>query len=127
MELLESIKDREKRMQRNYEKIMRLKSALEYTAPVAREGGKWNGGLDPTGDKYAALDEYLRDYFKDHLQYAQDVDAAEELLEALGEKDREIFRLKYYDALPWREVAERMDYSVRQCQRRYYNAKKRLS
>lgn len=101
------------------ERLARIHSNLERTTPVLREQpGSGAQPKDKLCEGIVLLDTVERMYAKKISKHLSRVVWIEKAMDTLTlPMQRSIVRLYYIDGLTWDELADKVHYSVKQCQR----------
>lgn len=112
---LKNVRRQKLRVEALQERIERLRSRAEYNQRQLGECGR----SDPTRDRlteYAAeLDELERELTGEMIELEKQLVYVDAELAKLPENQEKVLRLRYLEALSWRDVAERTNYCKRQC------------
>lgn len=126
--LLESVRVDTIKIHNLQERIARLRSAMERMTPLpsTRPGASWIEH-DKLAAKMAKLDELERELRTRIISLEEKLRRVEPILENLPPKQRAIVHMRLVEALPWRQISRRVNYSERHARRLYRWAEKKMS
>jgi DNA-directed RNA polymerase specialized sigma subunit len=104
-------------MEQIREHIEILNSAVEYGERINKNGSGGGYASDKIPRIIARIAELTDEMVSCALDYDIEVTIAEEAIESLPENAQKIARYRYIEGMPWKDVAEKAVYSLRQCYR----------
>lgn len=128
LNLLESVRVDTIRINNLQERIARLRSAMERMTPLP--GSQPGGGSkdkDRLSTQMAKLDELERELVDRLIQLEDKLQLVEPVLDRLPPRQRVIVHMRLVEAIPWRLVSKRTNYSERHSRRLYRRAVEKLS
>jgi len=114
---LKNVRRQKLRVEALQERIERLRSCAEYTQRQLGECGR----SDPTRDRLAEyvgeLDALERELTSEMIILEKQLVAVDAALAKVSPKQERICKLRYFDGLSWKCIANIVNYSERQCKR----------
>lgn len=96
-------------------RIERLRSRAEYTQQQLGECGRSDPMRDRLAEYVAELDELERQLTGEMIAQEKQLVIVDAELTKLPENQEKVLRLRYFEGLSWKKVANRIGYSERQC------------
>ena len=112
---LKSCRQRDDRIKSLNESIERLRSVMESMTQVLSLAPAHGIGTDKIAEQMAALFELTERRTAEIIALEQSRDNVEAWLQTLAPQKAKVIRLRYVDALPWKQVARRAGYAESTC------------
>lgn len=112
---LKSCRQRSDRIKSLNESIERLRSTMESMTQVLSLAPAHGFGTDKLAEQMAALFELTERRTDEIIALEQSRDNVEAWLQTLPPHKAKVIRLRYVDALPWKQVARRAGYAESTC------------
>ena len=114
---LKNVRRQKQRVESLQERIERLRSRAEYTQQQLGECGRSDPTRDRLAEYVAELDGLERQLTGEMIALEKQLVFVDAELAKLPENQEKVLRLRYVEGMGWKEVAERVGYSERQCKR----------
>lgn len=112
---LKNVRRQKLRVEALQERIERLRSRAEYTQRQLGECGRGDPMRDRLAEHAAELDELERELTGEMIALEKQLVVVDAELAKLPENQEKVLRLRYFEGLSWKKVANRIGYCERQC------------
>lgn len=112
---LKNVRRQKLRVEALQYRIERLRSRAEYTQQQLGECGRSDPMRDRLAEYVAELDELERQLTGEMIAQEKQLVIVDAELAKLPENQEKVLRLRYFEGLSWKKVANQIGYSERQC------------
>lgn len=128
LDLLESVRVDTIRINNLEERIARLRSSMERMTPLpSSQPGTSSRDVDKLSGQMAKLDELERELANRLVILESKLKLVDKALDRLPPRQRAIVHLRLVEAMPWRLVSKRANYSERHSRRLFRAAIQKMS
>lgn len=128
LDLLESVRVETIRIQNLQERIARLRSSMERMTPLlSSQPGRGSRERDKLAAQMARIDEMEIELAERIIALESKLQLVDKALDKLPARQRVVVYMRLVEALPWRVVGKRTNYSERHSRRLFRQAIKKMS
>lgn len=128
LDLLESVRVDTIRINNLEERIARLRSSMERMTPLpTSQPGTSSREVDKLSGQMAKLDELEQELANRLVLLESKLKLVDKVLDRLPPRQRAIVHLRLVEAMPWRVISKRVNYSREHCYRIYRRAVEKMA
>jgi RNA polymerase sigma factor (sigma-70 family) len=126
LDLLESVRVDTIRINNLEERIARLRSSMERMTPLPSSQPGNSSRVDKLSGQVAKLDELEREMANRLVLLESKLKLVDKALDRLPPRQRAIVHLRLVEAMPWRVISKRVNYSRQHCRRIFCKAVEKM-